>query len=476
METIIKNVLKSKGNDHKILLVETVENLEKQGLSKEETAFVLKQLKDNDKKKTVINRYHQWIYIQLVETEKETYKVLEKCRKAGDSLLSHINDYKIESITIQDFTQTEGAALALAEGMALGNYQFLKYKKEAKDKKNSLKNILIDSKYASDKKIETLNNVIDGNLFARDLVNEPSEYLTAVQLSKEIEKLGKLSGFKTEVFNKAKIKTLKMGGLLAVSRGSTNPPTFTICEWKPKNAKNKKPYIIVGKGVVMDTGGLNIKPGANMDTMKCDMGGSAAVAGTMYAIAKEKLPVWVIGLVPATDNRPDGNAYAPGDIIKMHNGTTVEIFSTDAEGRMILGDALSYAQKYKPKFVIDLATLTGAASVAIGKLGIVAMGNDDKVMGLLKESGNNMYERIAEFPFWEEFGELIKSSVADIKNSGSKFGGAITAGKFLEHFVDYPWVHLDIAGPVFVDSKDSYRGLGGTGVGVRLLFDLFSNI
>jgi leucyl aminopeptidase len=243
-------------------------------------------------------------------------------------------------------------------------------------------------------------------------------------------------------------------------------------EWKPKGATNIKPIVLVGKGVVYDTGGLSLKPTPNsMDIMKCDMGGSAAVVGTMYAISKAKLKIHVVGLVPATDNRPSGNAYAPGDVITMHNGSTVEVLNTDAEGRLILADALSYAKKYNPKIVIDLATLTGAAARAIGKQGIVAMGNDQQTLCDLKESGHRVHERLAEFPFWEEYKDDLKSTVADLKNLGGAEAGAITAGKFLEHFTDYPYTHLDIAGPAFTQIPFNYRGQGGTGVGVRLLFD-----
>ncbi len=267
-----------------------------------------------------------------------------------------------------------------------------------------------------------------------------------------------------------------MGGLLAVNRGSLDPPTFSVLEWKPIEHKNTKPFVFVGKGVVYDTGGVNIKPGESMLDMKCDMGGAAAVVCAIYAIAKAKLPVHVVGLIPSTDNRPDGNAYVPGDVITMFTGKTVEIMNTDAEGRLILADALGYASKYKPELVIDLATLTGAASRAIGHYGIVAMQeNADKEFEILKNSGQYVYERLAEFPFWEEYGELIKSDVADIKNLGGSEAGMITAGKFLQEFTDYPFIHLDIAGPVFLDKKDSYRGKAATGVGVRLLFDYILN-
>ena len=235
--------------------------------------------------------------------------------------------------------------------------------------------------------------------------------------------------------------------------------------------------MIVGKGVVYDTGGLSLKPSNFMDTMKCDMAGAAAVVGTFCALADDNVPAWVIGLIPATDNRPGGNAITPGDVIEISDGTSVEVLNTDAEGRLILADALHYAKKYDPKLVIDLATLTGSASRAIGPNAIVAMGNaGDEIWNDLVDSGNRTHERLVQFPFWDEYSELLKSDVADLKNIGGAEAGMITAGKFLEHFTNYPYIHLDIAGPAFLTSPHGYYGKGGTGIGVRLLHDFFSNM
>jgi leucyl aminopeptidase len=302
-------------------------------------------------------------------------------------------------------------------------------------------------------------------------------YLNAERLGQSIQDLAKTYGFTAEVFNKKKIESLKMGGLLAVNQGSIDPPTFSVMEWKPAGAQNSKPIVLVGKGVVYDTGGVNLKtPPGSMDTMKCDMGGAASVIGTMVAIAANQLPLHVIGLVPATDNRLGGNALVPGDIITMHSGTTVEIINTDAEGRLILADALSFAKKYDPELVIDLATLTGNAVVAIGTHGTVGMGTAaEEVKNALAEAGDAVCERIVWFPFWKDYDEEIKSEIADIKNLGSREGGAISAGKFLSKFVEAPWLHLDIAGPAFLERKTHYRGLGGTGVGVRLLLRYFES-
>lgn len=367
------------------------------------------------------------------------------------------------------------AALELfAEGFGLASYQFDKYVSKARQTKTTLKKVTTPNKTADLARVQA---VVEATAWARDLVNEPLSYLTANQLSEEIKEKCGAAGIKVEVFGKQKIKTLKMGGLLAVNKGSIDPPTFTILEWKPNVAVNKKPIVLVGKGIVYDTGGLSLKPTAHsMDFMKSDMGGAAAMVGAALAIAKLKLPLHIVTLIPATDNRPGVNAYAPGDIITMFDGTTVEVLNTDAEGRMVLADALAYAKKYDPELVIDAATLTGAAVRAIGLFGIVAMGNAaEKEFKQLDQAGMNTYERIARFPFWDDYAEEMKSPIADLNNLGGPYAGMITAGKFLEHFTDYPYIHLDLAGPTFLHKKDSYRGLGGTGTGVRLLTEFFRN-
>lgn len=469
------SAIPAKGN----LVVLTTKSLSATGidLSKEELSYVKNVFEKNERKPAILNRLNRIIILLAKEEKKETYQGQEACRKAGANLIGLFNDFRIEEVTFVDAVNDPGNVLALAEGAALGNYQFLKYKKDIKKEQNTLKNINIHSKGVSAGDIQRLEIMLEATLKARDLVNEPLSYLTAVQLGEEFKKMGKEAGFKVEVLNKNRIEALKMGGLLAVNKGSIDPPTFTIMEYKPKGAKNKKPVVLVGKGVVYDTGGLSLKPTANsMDMMKCDMAGAAAVGGAMYAIAKAKLPVYVVGLVPATDNRPGENAYVPGDVIRMMSGLNVEMLNADAEGRMILADALHYAKKYAPELVMDFATLTGAAAAAIGTFGIVAMGTaSEEVKNKIKKSGFSTYERIAEMPFWEEYDELIKSDVGDIKNIGGSQAGAITAGKFLAHFIDYPWMHFDIAGPAFMTTKDGYRVKGGTGVGVRLMFDFIEN-
>jgi leucyl aminopeptidase len=364
-----------------------------------------------------------------------------------------------------------------AEGLILGNYKFIKYFKQADKQASVFSTLRVLDSSVSAADLENIKTITESVCIIRDLVNEPVLYMDAVQLAKEIENLGKAAGFSTEIFDKTKIEALGMGGLLAVNMGSKIPPTFSIMEWKPENAKNSKPIVLVGKGVVYDTGGLSLKPTANsMDYMKCDMAGAGLVIGVMYMAAKLGLPLHIVGLVPATDNRPGENAYTPGDVIKMYSGSFVEVLNTDAEGRMILADALHYAKQYNPELVFDFATLTGAAAVAIGPQACVIMGNvDDKIKNMVKASGHETYERTVEFPLWEEYGEDIKSDIADLKNVGGSYGGAITAGKFLEHFTDYPWLHFDIAGVAFLHKENAYKVKGGTGFGLRLMQRFFEN-
>jgi len=460
-----------------VFYLTSIKNYKNLPLAENEIQYLIEQV-ENESSLIEINQYTRKVFVHVNSKEELEYKDYEKMRKLGNSLHSKVQESKISELAVVDFSMSKELTLPILEGLSLSNYQFIRYLRETKKVKHSLSKVHVQSDVLDEKDIEELQAVCEAVKHARNLVNEPLSYLTAQKLSEEIKRMADESGFSVEVFEKTKIQSLKMGGLLAVNKGSIDEPTFSILEWKPEDAKNTNPIVFVGKGIVYDTGGLSLKPTKDsMDLMKSDMGGAASVAGALYAIAKAKLPVHVIGLIPATDNRPGGNAYAPGDIIQMYNGLNVEVLNTDAEGRLILADALSYAKKYEPEFVVDLATLTGAAAVAIGKYGVVAMGNEESAdkMEQLKNSGNKTYERVVEFPFWEEYGELIKSDIADLKNIGGRDGGAITAGKFLEHFTDYPWVHIDIAGPAFLGATDNYRGKGGTGVGVRLLYDFIKN-
>jgi len=456
---------------HLVVVISKLAKLPAGLFSAAEKKYIREQVETRKQEVVSFNRLDYWVYLFFIKEEKDPSKRLESCRKAGDKVAGLLNSQKAVKAILYDAEVKSSEVLAFAEGMALGSYQFLKYKKDKKDE-NTLKEIEIYSVTCHASRVTEMNILIDAVSRCRDLINEPNSYLTATVFSQEVEKMALESGAHAEVLTKQKIAALKMGGLLGVNQGSHEPPTFTVMEWKPAGAKNKKPIVLVGKGVVYDSGGMNLKPGSSMMNMKDDMSGAAAVASTIFAIAKAKLPVYVVGLMPATDNRPGEKAMVSGDIITMHNGMTVEVVDTDAEGRLILADALSYAAKFDPSLVIDLATLTGSAVRAIGKFAAAAMqSNAAKELEQLKSSGYDVYERLAEFPMWEEYGEQLNSDLADLKNLGGPEAGMITAGKFLEKFTGYPYIHLDIAGPAFIDKRDSYRGQGGTGYGVRLLFE-----
>lgn len=480
---IIQVQKKAPTRTHSLVISNKWKNHIDYGLTKEEVGYIDGFFEDEGlpagkagKKTLSYNSNGRILSVLIIDSKKDANALAEICRKHGAALADMVNGVKGKEICIYNATKQPNYSYACAEGAALANYQFIKYISGSKDKKNSLQNIhLVGTGYDA-KVLNKLNIVVEATTKARDLVNEPVNHLNATQLAGAFKQMGKEAGFKVDVYNKRKIEELKMGGLLAVNFGSVDEPTFTIMEYKPR-AKSK-PFVLVGKGVVYDTGGLSLKPTPNsMDMMKCDMAGAAAVGAAMYAIAKARLNVHVIALVPATDNRPGFNAYAPGDIITMMDGTTVEMVNADAEGRMILADALHFAKRYKPELTIDIATLTGAAMVAIGTNGMVGMGNAPKrYSDKLKQSGDKVYERIAEFPFWEDFGDMMKSDIADQKNLGGSYAGAIQGGKFLEKYTDYPYYHLDIAGPAFITAKDGYRAKGGTGVGVRLFFDFFNSL
>jgi leucyl aminopeptidase len=461
----------------RLLLVRKGQDLVAQIPDMHERRYVEERFGDDRDTAQLSHLDHHLFVRRLAEEKVPPNQLLEEARIAAHSMHPALNDLGITRLDIINGGVTPEEIIAFAEGLALTSYQFLKYKTGEKEEKFSLDEIHLYDEGLTDDQVLKLDNLIRAVYIAKDLVNEPLSYLSAVQLSAEFEKMGKEAGFSVEVFNKKKIESLKMGGLLAVNKGSVDPPTFSIMTYHPQGAVNKNPIVLVGKGVVYDTGGLSLKPTLDsMDYMKCDMGGAAAVAGALYAAAKNNLPLWIIGLVPATDNRPDGNAYVPGDVVTMYDGTSVEVLNTDAEGRMILADALSYAKQYNPEVVIELSTLTGAAHMAIDKYGIVGMGNaGHEIMDNLKTSGEATSERIAEFPFWDEYKEQLKSDIADLKNIGGRYAGAITAGKFLEHFTDYPYIHLDIAGPSFNKIPFNYRGKGGSGVGVRILYNYLLN-
>lgn len=428
-------------------------------------------------KLVAVNLYSHQLYVAVVDEKKTAELTAEQLRKTGHALHGPLKAARVRELHVVDLTADNQAALPLAEGLYLTAYQFEGYRTDEKSKKPAeLERVVLVG--VEEAAVSALGHLLSGVELARDLVNMPQNKLTATNFAEQMAAAGEAAGFQTEILDQARIEALRMGGLLAVNQGSPEPPTFTIMEWKPQGATNEKPYVLVGKGVTFDTGGLSLKPTpGSMDIMKCDMAGAAAMTGVMYALAKNNVPLHVIGLVPATDNRPGGPAFAPGDVLTMHSGLTVEVLNTDAEGRLILADALHFAKKYQPQLVIDAATLTGSAARAVGKEGIVAMGTcGDETMQELAAAGRRVHERIVELPLWDEYAEHIKSDIADINNLGKAEAGAISAGKFLERFIEgTPWIHLDIAGPAFLTAPDSYRGKHGTGTAVRLIYDFLTS-
>jgi leucyl aminopeptidase len=476
MQTIIHKTDSFSESDHVVFAVTDLRHVEPGLFSGDELKYMKENHKIHKKDFFAFNRLNNWLFVVLVDKERNASERLEQYREKGAKFQKTLNDHKLNAIVLADSEDRPREILAFAEGLALRNYQFLKYKSKPEDKMNALNSIYIHSRSVEEQEIEFLNITLDATDRCRNMVNEPVAYLNAEKFAEEMDAMARASGCKVEVLAKKKIEALKMGGILAVNKGSVDPPTFTIMEWKPAAPVNSQPYVFVGKGVVYDTGGMNIKTGSFMNDMKTDMAGGAAVSAALYAIAKAKLPVHVIALVPATDNRTGGNAYVNGDIITMYDGTKVEVINTDAEGRMLLADALSYAKKYKPELVLDVATLTGSALRAIGTYGIVAMQVDAAAeFKHLRKSGDNVYERLVEFPMWKEYREDLNSEIADIKHLGGANAGSITAAKFLEHFTDYPYIHLDIAGTAFYEKGYRYRSPGASGIVVRLLFDFIRN-
>ena len=457
-------------NENVAYIISDVDALASVELGDKEKKYVCETLET--KTFASVNLYDSRRFFVKLKKGKTIDEQRELVRNEGCKIADSLNALDCKSLAIVDLSGAD-MALVFAEGVELANYRFNKYLSEKK------KVSLVEVKVCGDvceKEIARLNSLVKGVFIARDIVNEPLSYMTAKKLAETIEEVGKSCGFKTEILDKKQIESLKMGGLLAVNRGSVEPPTFSILKWEPENAINEKPYVLVGKGLVFDTGGYDLKPSSSMDTMKSDKSGGAAVVGTIAALAMAKVPVKVYGLVPATENRIGATAYVPEDIITMYDGTTVEIANTDAEGRLILADALSYAKKYNPELVIDMATLTGAAIVAVGDKNTAVLGTSPDDIAKMKECGFNVWERLIELPLWDDFAEQLDSPIADMKNCGKRSGGTITAAMFLKHFTDYKWIHLDIAGPAFTEKKDSYRGNGGTSVPTRLLFRYFTEM
>jgi leucyl aminopeptidase len=373
---------------------------------------------------------------------------------------------------------TGAASQAVAEGIILATYRVRKYRR--KEDTIALNYALV-VEMESSKIAEVEQGVERGEIIARavckarDLVSEPPNVLTPGELAARARRIAQEGEMQYAVIGEEEMQQIGMNLVLAVSAGSQHEAQFVIMEHAPEGHEEDQPLILVGKGITFDTGGISIKSADEMWRMKNDMGGAATVIATMGAVGRLNLPRRVIGVAVCVENMPDGKSFRPGDIITGMKGKTAEIISTDAEGRMILADALAYISRFKPAAVIDLATLTGAIGIALGKQAAGCFANNDQLQAALLAASERSNERIWPMPMWDDYKEVIRSDMAEVKNSGGRYGGVSTSAKFLEHFVeDYPWAHLDIANVVWTDTAKAEVPKGATGFGVRLLIDLIS--
>ena len=425
----------------------------------------------------------QFERIFLIGLGKRDKFELDYLRQSAGRAVLKAKELKLPSLTfaypdnLSAKYQPVDISQALTEGAFLGNYNFDLYKTADPDKKVEFKSFTVYSPDAK-RRVPLEKGKEWGELtswassIARDWINLPGNALTPNKLAEEAKKLALKYEVKFQALTPTEISKLKMGGLLGVSRGSSEPCRFLILEYMRGRAKDA-PIVFVGKGVTFDSGGISIKPAEKMEEMKADMSGAAAAIAATLAVARMRLPVNLVTLVPATENLPSGSSLKPGDILTALNGKTIEVINTDAEGRLILADALAYAGRYKPKAVIDLATLTGSCIVALGHNRAGLLGNDRGLLDRVKKAAEATAEKVWELPLDDEYKEQIKSNIADVKNSGGRPAGTITAAKFLEMFVDnYSWAHLDIAGMDLEFNGKPYIPKGGTGFGTRLLIQL----
>ena len=418
--------------------------------------------------------------VALLGLGKQKDLTVDKVRRAIAKALQNLRDLNVREAALTFAPKTlpdgnSGLYAAATEGAILGLYQFSPYKTLARKEIKILDKLRLvappeafSQAQAEVKKAQIISRSV---CFARDLVATPGNDMTPSVLAEKARKLAVRKNVSCRVLDEPKMKKLGMNALLGVASGSYEEARFIILEYQG-GKKKEAPIVLVGKGLTFDTGGISLKPAEKMDEMKTDMAGGAAVFGAIMAAADLKLPVNVVGLVPATENMPGGSAYKPGDILKSYSGLTIEVLNTDAEGRLILADALAYGAKFKPAAMVDIATLTGACIIALGEDVCALLGNDDTLKTELKAASEATGERVWELPLWDFYDEKIKSDIADYKNTGGRPAGTITAAAFLSKFVgDAPWAHLDIAGPAWTTKDNGYIPKGASGVGVRLFVD-----
>lgn len=436
------------------------------------------------------DRLPRRLYFVSFDSERKGAEVQERLRLLAAEVLKMLERDGVKEVALCGEGTLPEEVAAMVEGLTLADYSFDRYKTK---ERYHLERLAVSKVFFSEEELESQRRLWNRIYWCREWVNMPVADLNAERFADELEAVAKdLEGVKCTVMDRKKIESLRMGGLLGVNKGSVDEPRFVVLEYdgcaraegraggqpekgrRDAGAPAEQPIVLVGKGVMYDTGGLNIKPEDYMQEMKSDMAGAATMASVVFAAADNRLPVRVVALLPLTDNRPGGNAYAADDILTMYDGTTVEVVNTDAEGRLILADAIAYGVKnYNPRVIIDAATLTGAAVRAISTFGIAAMQtNAERELEMLKIVGEEVHERLVEFPMWKEYDELIKSEYADLRNCGTTpQAGTITAGKFLAHFAkDVPYVHLDIAGVAYFTKAQGYYRAGASGYGMRLLY------
>ena len=448
-------------------------------LSQKELRLLKERRAEKKEQLIAFDRLPDKLYFLSFDSSQPMVECQETLRRKAANLVKMLEADRAHTLAVTGAGILPEEVMAVVEGITLADYSFDRYRnKEC----YHLDTLIVDKRFVKPDELESAQRLWNRIFWCREWVNLPVQDLNAVAFADELQSIAAdMPEVKCSVMDKKKIESLRMGGLLAVNRGSVDEPRFVVMEYNGiKNEElrikneGKGPICLVGKGIMYDTGGLNIKPGDYMQEMKSDMAGAATMASVLFAAADNHLPVHLVALLPLTDNRPGFNAYAADDILTMYDGTTVEVINTDAEGRLILADAIAYAAKnYNPQLIIDAATLTGAAVRAISTFGIAAMAqNADNPLTMLKLIGQQVYERLVEFPMWKEYDKFIESDIADMRNSASSpQAGTITAGKFLAHFAkEVPYVHLDIAGVAYFTKPQHYYRVGASGYGIRLLY------
>ena len=413
--------------------------------------------------------------ILLVGLGKKDGISAEKVRRAGGKAAAYLRNMGMKRVALSTgvLSSLKMSPVDFIEGSLLGSYSFNRYVGE-KDKKN-IAAVVILSKVSKGLKgeLNRIKTIASSVWFVRDLVNTPSNDMTPTHLAKAALSL-KRENLSVTVLEKKDVQKLGMGVYLSVAKGSKEPPKFIVLRYT--GAKGA-PLVLIGKSVTFDSGGISLKPPEGMEKMKYDMAGGAAVLGIIKAVSELKMPVHLIGILPATENLPGGSATKPGDVVEAINGKTVEIINTDAEGRLVVADGIGYAKRFNPRAIIDLATLTGACSIALGNEAIAVMGNDRDLIQKMKKSADKTDERVWEMPLFEEYREYLKSDIADIKNHGGRNGALVTSAFFLSEFAGkIPWVHLDIAGTAWIEKEKPYTPKGSSGIGVRLMVNFIEGM